>query len=117
MIEIKSDYTDMFHELDRVESMPTIEMTASLNAALTLGGNMIEGAVHVDTGKLKKSKKQKSRTNKNDWKGEFSFPAKNSKGVSYGIYEIEREGTHNFFSSVFLLKPIFLAALKKGLRK
>jgi hypothetical protein len=119
MIRITSDYSDIFKELDRVESMPDIPMVARLDAVLTVGFETSRAAVHVDTGKLKASGKKKSSTNKavHEWKGQFSFPAKTSQGVSYGIYERERGGDHDFLIGVHALIPLFKAALLKGLKK
>ncbi len=118
VILIKSDYSDLDSEFDRLESMPTLKMTAALDGVLDLGFQTARANVHVDTGRLKKSGKQASKTAKtlNKWEGMFSFGAP-SEGVDYAIYEKERGGAHNFFNQVFLLKNLFRVALLKGLRR
>jgi hypothetical protein len=117
MIVIQSDFSDVYAELDRVGSMPDLQMIANLDAVLHLGFANALAMVHVDTGRLKASGTKKSKANKHDWKGEFSFPAKNSSGVSYGMYERERGGEHDFLSAVDILEPLFKAAIMKGLNK
>jgi hypothetical protein len=107
----------MDSELDRLDSMPTMDMTANLNAALKVGFESTRAVVHVDTGRLKASGKSKSRTTDHTWRGQFSFPAVNNEGTTYGIYERKRGGSHDFFANVHLLKPIFKAAILKGLRR
>lgn len=116
MIIIKSDYRDVYKELDRLDSMPDPKMVALLEGVLTTGLETARAKVHVQTGRLKASGTKKSRTNKNDWKGEFSF-GNESAGVDYAIYEKERGGGHDFFNQVFLLKALFKQAIAKGLRR
>ncbi len=121
MINIQSDYSDMDAELDRIGNMPTPTMQVGLEAVLDVGFETARAIVHVDTGKLKGSGKKKSKTRKTlgDWVGEFSFPAKNDEGTSYGIYERERGGAHDFLSQTFLLRNMFKAVIvsKLGSRK
>lgn len=115
MIIIHSDYSDMENELSRLESMPTPRMTANLNTALDLSLKTTKGQVHVLTGRLKASGKSQSKKNKNDWVGTFSFGG--TEVVHYAIYEKERDGTHNFFSQVHLLRTLFVSAIKQGLSR
>jgi hypothetical protein len=117
MIRINSDYSDMYAELDRIGSMPTPGMVANLDGVLKLGFESTRAVVHVDTGRLKASGKSKSKVSKGDWQGQFSFPAVNNEEVTYGIYERKRGGAHDFFAGVFALKPLFKAAILKGLRR
>lgn len=119
MIHIQSDYSDMFAELDRIESMPNTAMRAGLDAVLEVGFETARAKVHVDTGRLKGSGKKSSKTRKAaaEWEGQFSFPAVNDEGTTYGMYERERGGAHDFFSATYLLKSLFRAALVKGLRR
>lgn len=113
MIAIHSDYSDMFKEFDRVESMPTPAMAARLDAVLDVGFNTSRALVHVITGALKGSGKKSSKVNHADWKGEFSF----GEGLDYAIYEKERDGGHDFFAETYILKSMFTAALKGGLSR
>lgn len=117
MIIIKSDYTDMDRELDRLEGMPTVDMTAGLDGVLDLGFAQAEAIVHVQTGRLKASGNKKSSAKGSQWIGEFSFPAVNRKGTPYGVYERARGGLHDFLRLTPLLKPLFKVALVAGLRK
>lgn len=117
MIVITSNYSDMDKELDRLESMPTPKMILGLETVLELGFTTSQAAVHVDTGRLKASGKKISKANKGDWKGEFSFKARNNEGTTYGIYERDRGGSHDFFNQVALLKELFKAAIVAGLKR
>lgn len=116
MITIRSNYRDLEKEFDRLEAMPTPSMVANLEAVLDFGFDGALGVVHIDTGKLKKSGKKTSKANKNDWKGQFTFPAKNKKGTKYGMYERKRGGFHDFLRQTPALKPLFKIAIKAVLR-
>lgn len=116
MFIIESDFSSMEKELDRIGAMPTVTMLAYLDTSLRTSFETTRAKVHVDTGKLKKSGKTKSRSTANQWVGQFSFTAKNKKGVTYGIYEIARGGGHDFFRDLVLLKPRFISAIVRGLK-
>lgn len=116
MIIIHSDYSDVYNELDRLESMPTPKMVANLETVLEFGFDSVHAGVHVDTGRLKASGKKTSKVNKNDWNGSFSF-GEPAAGVDYAIYEKARGGDHNFLSPTFILKHMFKEAIKRGLRR
>lgn len=121
-ITIISNYTDMFAELDRVFAMPTPGMRANLDAVLDIGFHGTQAVIHVDTGRLKASGKQSAKVVASEWTGQFSFPAVNKKGTTYGIYELARKGLkdgtpHDFFAGVGILKPLFKAAILKGFHR
>jgi hypothetical protein len=117
VILIKSDYSDMFAELDRVASMPTPKMKAGLDFVLNTGFETSRGLVHVQTGRLKASGHKESTTKASVWTGQFSFDAENNDGDPYGEYELARGGPHNFFANTPILKELFRIALVKGLHR
>lgn len=116
VILIHSDYpVDVFPELDRLRSMPTLSMTARLDMVLELGFDTARARVDVETGRLKASGKKNSKVLGSQWVGEFTFDAENEDGVAYGMYERERGGKHDFFSQTYLLDGMFRIALIGGL--
>lgn len=118
VVIIRSDYSDLDKEFDRISSMPTLKMSAALGAVLDAGFKTARANVHVDTGRLKASGKKSTESSKaaSKWSGEFSF-GDEAQGVDYAIYEKERGGEHNFFNQVFLLRNLFRIAILKGLSK
>lgn len=115
IIRIESDYSELEREFLRLEALP-FGAKAELDTALMFGATQASALVHVDTGKLKASQKVSSRVTKNTWIGKFSFGDR-AKGVDYAIYERARGGHHDFLSGVHLLKPVFVEAIKRALRK
>lgn len=116
MITITSDYSEVYAELDRLEAMPTSKTVVALDAALESSLEITRARVHVDTGALKASGDAEAKVLPGVWEGSFSF-GDSVAGVDYAIYELARGGDHDFFSKVFLLKKLFVEAIKTGLRK
>lgn len=127
MIHISSDWSEIDREIERVESMPTPLMREKLDAVLDWGFTLTQSAVHVRSGKLKKSGRQSSDHEKmaHNWVGEIGYGE--SDEVDYAIYEKRRgvhwvgdsagKGDHDFFRPLNTLPPIFVMAIKEGLGK
>lgn len=94
MIHLKSDWSEIDRELDRVSNMPTPKMIAILDAAHGFGFLETQAAVHIETGALKASGKSKTKTLKTsrDWEGEIEYGGAASS-VDYAWYE-QRRGVH-----------------------
>jgi len=117
-IQIESDYDDFYREIDRVESMPTLEMKAALGIVLDFGFQETNAAVHVETGSLKSSETQEAESHKGEWTGTLEWGGASSgvnNPVDYAIYELARGGPHDFREPTKLLDPLFITAIKAGL--
>jgi hypothetical protein len=123
MITISSNWDDIEDEIDRItKRMPTLEMKAALDTALDIAFASTQAVVHVQTGSLKTSGKKGSKSSKarKQWEGTIKYGGPSggvNNPVDYAIYEKERDGAHDFFAPLHLMKPIFVAAISKGLRK
>ncbi len=132
MIRITSDYSELDRELDRLERMPDVKAQLALDTVLQLGYKETQAATHVETGSLKDSGKVDSSVNKIDkqWEGEITYGGPSSgpnNPVDYAIYEKARgvggaggpsdvKGDHDFMSPLKLMDPMWVAAVKAGLR-
>ena len=127
MIYISSDWSEVDKELDRLAQMPTAKTKQVLNGVLNTGFASTQAVVHVESGKLKVFGKTRTSSNKaaHTWTGEISYSAKR-KHVDYAIYEKRRgthwvgpssvKGDHDFFRPLESLDPLWIAAVKDGLR-
>lgn len=132
MIHIESDYSEIDRELDRLERMPDGKTRLLLDTVLQLGYKETQAAVHIETGSLRDSGKVDSEVNKIDqqWTGEISYGGPSSgpnNPVDYAIYEKARgvggaggpsdmKGDHDFMSPLKLMDPMWIAAIKAGMR-
>lgn len=122
MFHIESDWSAVYAELDRIGDQPDLKMKAALDAALAIAFASTEAVVHVKTGSLKTSGKNRSKTIKyrHAWEGVIEYGGASAGAndpVDYAIYEKERDGAHDFFAPLNLMRPVFLAAIRKGLKK
>lgn len=132
MIHLSSDYTEMDRELDRIGNMPDFKTRLALDTVLQLGFKETQAAVHIETGSLKDSGKVDSSTDKleHKWEGEITYGGPSSgpnNPVDYAIYEKARgvggaggpsdlKGDHDFISPLMLMGPMWVAAVKAGLK-
>ena len=128
MIVLTSNYSEIDAEIARVQSMPTLKMKTLLDGALHLGFVETQAAVHVDSGDLKASgnEKSKSRKTTQDWEGEIEYGGKTS-GVDYAYYEQRRgvhwegpssvKGDHDFMEPVTgeVFNEVMVGAILEGL--
>ena len=127
MIQVKSDWSAVERELDRLSRMPDGETKRALNGVLDAGFAATQAAVHVETGARKASGKKSSSRNRatHEWQGEISYG--DAQFVDYAIYEKRRgvhwagassaRGDHDFMRPLEALGPAFVAAILKGLSK
>jgi hypothetical protein len=103
-LKVTSDWSDVDHELVRVEKAPSIESTTALDAALKALFEETQAAVHVITGSLKNSGKTSTKTHRYMWVGEITYggasPGFPHNPVRYAWYEQRRGGGHDFMALV-----------------
>lgn len=119
-IKILSDYRELDRELERIERQPDGRMVRLMNAALSVGFDVTQANVHVQTGSLKGSGTKDDETNRSlkQWEGEIQYGGPSTgvnNPVDYAIYEQRRGGAHDFMAGLELLKPLFVTAMKTGL--
>lgn len=123
VIFIKSDYSELDSELDRLENLGSSEkMKFYLDEVLEIGFKKTQANVHIDTSSLKSSGKKKSKYTKTTktWTGEIRYGGPSlgiNNPVTYAIYEKARGGDHDFFNGLSALHPLFVKAILKGLSK
>lgn len=113
-IRIRSDYSDIDAELDRVEDQPDFRTRAILDGTLDSLAAEVVAATHVETGSLAGSVKANSNTVDalDRWEGEIVVGGESTginNPVDYAIYEKARgvggaggpsdaKGDHNFMA-------------------
>lgn len=118
MIEIHGDYSQMDHELDRIDSLPDGEMKGLLDAVLAAAFAATQEDVHVETGSLKSSGRTESHSAGAKWQGEIHYGGPSmgpNNPVDYAIYEKARGGPHDFFLPLAAFEDAFAEAVAKGL--
>lgn len=104
-MQIDTDFSDIRDEFSRLKDLPGLKGKAYLDQALDNYYTMVlVPTVHKRTGSLALSAKKKSSTNKatHNWTGTISLGGTSPgvfKRVDYAIYEFNRGGSHNFFST------------------
>lgn len=128
MIRIKSDWSEVDAELDRLERAPGPKERQVLKAVLEVGFGLTQAAVHTETGALKASGKTNTDYDRMDdrWQGEITY-GDDPGPVDYAIYEKRRgvhwagassaKGDHDFFRPLEALDPLWVAAVKGALEK
>lgn len=120
-VYLYSDWSDVDEELDRLERMPTPEMTNLLDAALAELFGLTQTVVHVQTGSLKSSGRRDSKVNRagRTWQGEINYGGPSTgvnNPVDYASYEQARDDSHDFMRPVVVLGDgIMASAMEKGL--
>jgi hypothetical protein len=117
MTRIRSNWTEINRELDRLERSP-IRAAAYLDNVLYKGFAETQAAVHVITGSLKTSGKISTGFDGDTWKGEISYGGASlgvNNPVTYAIYEKARDGAHDFFTPLKALDSLFVKAILKAL--
>lgn len=115
MIRIETIQDECLSEVSRLERGPTAADILKFEAVLDRQFSATQAAVHVITRSLKTSGKQKSNSSNNSWEGEISYGGLAAGAVhnpvDYAEYELEREGSHNFFAPAEGLSPAYIAAI------
>lgn len=121
MIHLSSDWSEIDNELDRIAGLPDFKTKAYLGAVLNQGYVESLARTHVDTGSLKSSGSKEEKFVKSDkrWEGEISFGGPSAgvnNPVDYAIYEKARGEDHDFTANLHLLGPLWVTAVKAGLK-
>lgn len=127
VIRLKSNWTQLNHELDRLEKAPA-KAKVYLDAVLTSGFQATQAAVHVETGSLKSSGKKSSSMVGDEWRGEIEYGGVSTginNPVTYAIYEKARgttwagpssvKGDHNFMAPLDALDSLYVKAILKAM--
>jgi hypothetical protein len=117
-MKITSNYRQMNKELDRLEDAPN-RAKLYLDSVLSRGFNLTQGAVHVITASLKTSGVKDSKMRKDVWIGTIRYGGKSlgvNNPVNYAIYELERDGDHDFMKPLDTLGPLYVKAILKALK-
>ena len=122
MIIIETDFSDVEKEFSRLEKLPDFKTQAALDAVLELGFKTTQTEVHVITGSLKLSGKKSSEVHEktHTWVGEIRYGGPSlgvNNPVDYAIYEKARDAEHDFMKSLPALHPLYVEAIRKGLKK
>lgn len=121
MLIVKSDWSEVERDLDRLIVQPSPKTTALLRGVLDQGFGQTQAQVHVQTGSLKSSGKQDEDISytKHQWLGTIRYGGPSlgvNNPVDYAIYEKRRGGAHDFFITLPMLHTQYLAAIKEALR-
>jgi hypothetical protein len=117
MTKIRSRYTEVNKEMQRIASTPERARPA-LEAVLRSGFKSTQAVVHVITGSLKLSGKLNSYTEGDTWVGEISYGGVSlgvNNPVTYAIYEKARDGDHDFFTPLRALDTAYVNAILRVL--
>ena len=120
MLHLTSNYRELEREADRLEALPDVKSKPALDAVLSAGFKLTQGAVHIQTGSLKSSGKKASLIHGDTWEGVISYggvSAGVNNPVDYAIYEKRREGSHDFFSPLKALDGLWIKAMLRTLAK
>lgn len=119
-VTVKSDFSKLEKEFDRLLGLPDLSMKNSLDNVLEIGFKATQANVHVITGSLKSSGKQRSEADGDTWIGEIEYGGPSlgiNNPVDYAIYEKARDEDHDFFATLPALHVLYVSAIKKGLSK
>jgi hypothetical protein len=124
-IQIHSDWSGIDAELDRLDRMPSEEMSGLLNAVLTSAFFATQAQVHVITGSLKGSGNASSEDShsggveEGQWTGTIQYggpsPGFIHDPVNYAAYEQARHGSHDFMAPFYAFQDAFIEAMRVGL--
>lgn len=127
MIRLKSNWTQLNHELNKLERAPE-KAKFYLDSVLTAGFKATQAAVHVETGSLKSSGKKSSSMVADEWRGEIEYGGVSTginNPVTYAIYEKARgatwagpssvKGDHNFLAPLDALDSLYIKAILKAM--
>lgn len=117
---IKSDWSEIEREIERLSSLAIMESHAELDNVIDFGASLVREAIHVESGTLKGSVKSSSSVRgAANWHGEIVVGGA-SPGplapVDYAWYEMRRGGDHDFFYPLPLLHERYVDAILNGLR-
>lgn len=118
MIVIKGDYSGIERDLNHLDRQPDSKMKSLLDAVLNAGYVGTQTLVHIETGSLKSSGKEKTSSSKRQWKGEIRYGGPSAgvhNPVRYAIYEKARGGAHDFMGNLNLTHSEFVEAIKEGM--
>lgn len=118
MIYIKGDYSGIERDLNHLDHQPDSKMKKLLDTVLTAGYVGTQELVHIRTGSLKSSGKEKTSSGKRQWQGEIRYGGPSAginNPVRYAIYEKARGGAHDFMHNLTLTHSEFVEAIKEGM--
>lgn len=120
MIRINSDWSEVFDELTRLESMPDERMSGLLDGVLREAFYETQFVVHIETGSLRRSGKVTSDDGNHKWEGQITYGGSSNGAphdpVRYAGYEQDRGGSHDFMRPLYHYHEAFKEAVVEGLR-
>lgn len=117
MIILKSNWSEIERELDRLEKAPD-RASLYLDVVLYKGFAETQAVVHVITGSLKSSGKASTDFDGNTWRGRISYGGVSlgvNNPVTYAIYEKARDEDHDFMTPLKTLDSLYTKAILKAL--
>lgn len=94
-------------------SKPTHLAVTPLEVVLASGFVATQEAVHVRSGRLKASGRTHSHFNGTTWEGEVEYGGPNGTPAWYGLFELNRGGTHDFFRPLDHMDEAFAEAFSE----
>jgi hypothetical protein len=119
MIRLETIEDGILAEIERLEKGPTAADLLEFEAVLQEQFNATQARVHKITRSLALSGKMHSDSKNGTWEGEITYGGVSSgihNPVDYAEYERERDGAHDFFSSLEGLSAKYVQAMEAFLR-
>lgn len=107
-------------ETRRLQRLPREKDKVKLDRVLHSGFVGSQAIVHVETGSLKSSGREKSDRTRRRWTGEISYggpSAGPNNPVDYAIYEKARGDSHDFMANTHLLHEMYVKQIKEILAR